>query len=131
MTKREITQNWLTTGFQQPTNRLSEIFYFDKRDNEFFSILVTDYFLFDSELNLSKDTTSTYSSTTLLTLTDRMQRIEKKDTSIIDIPRLGDNRNVDINKEVEMFLSTHHIDIDTVTIWETEDGTISIDLNNS
>lgn len=59
MTKQEQIYNWLTTGLQQPADRLSEIFYYDKRDKEFFSILVTDYFMFDENLNIAKNTTTT------------------------------------------------------------------------
>lgn len=77
--RQEQIYNWLTTGLQQPSDRFSEIFYYDKRDNEFFSILVTDYFMFDENLNIAKDTTTTYTKENLETLIDRIRRIENKD----------------------------------------------------
>jgi len=77
MTNKDTILNRLTTGFQQPADRLSELFYYDKRDNQFFSVLVTDYFLFDNELNLDENASSTYSKTSLESLHDRIKRIER------------------------------------------------------
>jgi len=74
---QEQIYNWLTTGLQQPEDLLREIFYYDKRDNEFFSILVADYFIFDKNLNVAKDTTTSYTKENLETLIDRMRRIER------------------------------------------------------
>jgi hypothetical protein len=135
MTKQEKINNWLTTGLQQPADKLSEIFYYDKRDNEFFSILVTDYFMFDENLNLEKDTTTTYSKDNLETLIDRIRRIENKDITIISLPRHDNSINADniqfISKQVESFLYLNSINIDTATIWEIEEiVSITIDLKN-
>ena len=135
MTKKEQINNWLTTGLQQPAERLSEIFYYDKRDNEFFSILVTDYFMFDENLNIAKDTTTTYTKENLEILIDRIRRIENKDVTIILLPRLGSPTNVPatelIAQQLNRFLKTNSIDIETATIWEVEEsGTITIDLRN-
>ena len=95
MTKQEQIYNWLTTGLQQPADLLSEIFYYDKRDNEFFSILVTDYIIFDENLNVAKDTTTTYTKENLEILIERIRRIENKDISIISLPRFGNSENID------------------------------------
>jgi hypothetical protein len=135
LTKKEQINNWLTTGLQQPAERLSEIFYYDKRDNEFFSILVTDYFMFDENLNIAKDTTTTYTKENLEILIDRIRRIENKDVTIILLPRLGSPTNVPatelIAQQLNRFLKTNSIDIETATIWEVEEsGTITIDLRN-
>jgi hypothetical protein len=135
MTKQEQIHNWLTTGLQQPADRLSEIFYYDKRDNEFFSILVTDYLMFDENLNIAKDTTTTYTKENLETLIDRIKRIESKDVTIISLPRLGNSANVDdtefISQQAESFLNLNSINIETAKIWEVEEnGTITIDLKN-
>jgi len=129
MTKKETILNWLTTGFQQPSDRLSELFYYDKRDDQFFSVLVTDYFLFDNELNLAKDATSTYSKKSLESLQDRIKRIENNDLNIVAIPRLGQMEEREIKMQMNLFMQTSNIDLDTVTIWETEDkGTIIINI---
>ena len=135
MTKQEQTYNWLTTGLQQAADRFAEIFYYDKRDNEFFSILVTDYFMFDENLNVAENTTTNYSKENLETLIDRIRRIESKDVSIISLQRLGNSANVDntefISQQVESFLNLNSINIETATIWEVEEsGTITIDLKN-
>ena len=135
MTKQEQMYNWLTTGLQQPADRLSEIFYYDKRDNEFFSILVTDYFIFDENLNVAKDTTTSYTKENLETLIDRIKRIENKDVTIISLPRLGNLANTAdtefISQQTDSFLNLNSINIETATIWEVEEGgTITIDLKN-
>jgi hypothetical protein len=133
--KQEQIYNWLTTGLQQPADRLSEIFYYDKKDNEFFSILVTDYFMFDQNLNVAENTTTTYSKENLKTLIDRIRRIENKDVSIISLPRLGNSQNTSdtefISLQTDSFLNLNSINIETATIWEVEEsGTIIIDLKN-
>lgn len=135
MTRKEQIYNWLTIALQQPADRLSEIFYYDKRDNEFFSILVTDYFMFDENLNVAKDTTTKYTKENLEILIDRIRRVETKDVSIISLPRLGNSENVDnkefISQQVESFLNLNSINIEATTIWEVEEsGTITIDLKN-
>jgi len=135
MNRQEQIYNWLTTGLQQPSDRFSEIFYYDKRDNEFFSILVTDYFMFDENLNIAKDTTTTYTKENLETLIDRIRRIENKDVTIISLPRLGNSPNTAdtefISQQTDSFLNLNSINIETATIWEVEEsGTITIDLKN-
>ena len=135
MSKQEQIYNWLTTGLQQPSERLSEIFYYDKRDNQFFSILVTDYFIFDENLNVAKATTTNYTKEDLEILIDRIRRIENKDAAIISLPRLNNSTSVEnpelISQHVENFLLLNSINIETATIWEVEEnGTITIDLKN-
>jgi len=135
MSRQEQIHNWLTTGLKQTADRFSEIFYYDKRDNEFFSILVTDYFMFDEDLNVAKDTTTTYTKENLETLIDRIRRIENKDVTIISLPRLGNSTNTAdtefISQQTDSFLNLNSINIETATIWEVEEsGTITIDLKN-
>jgi hypothetical protein len=131
MTDRQELFNWLTIGFSQSPKRHSELFYFDKRDNQFFSLLVTDYFLFDDKLNLAKDTSSTYSQKSLDSLQDRVKRLESNDKSVLAIPRLGEISGEEIQKQIAQFIATNNINLDTVTIWETEDkGTITINLDD-
>lgn len=92
----EEIYNWLMTGIQQPVDRIKELFYFDKRDKEFFSVLVTDYFLFDENLNVSDKVTSSYLPRTLEKLVEKVRRIEDKNIDIIALPRLGRS---DLNQE--------------------------------
>ncbi len=91
--------------------------------------------MFDENLNLEKDTTTTYSKDNLETLIDRIQRIENKDITIISLPRHDNSINADniqfISKQVESFLNLNSINIDTATIWEIEEiVSITIDLKN-
>ncbi len=130
MTNRDVSFNWLIIAFQQPTTRLSEIFYFDKRDNQFFSILVTDYFLFDDKLNLAKDTSSSYSDKSLKILEDRIRRIDRGDSNILAIPRHGKINEVQIEREIIFFLKTNNIELKDVTIWEPESGNITINISD-
>ena len=133
-TKREIIENWLEIGFTQPAEKISEIFYFDKRDYEFFSILVSDYFLFDENLEIARDVTSNYPESILILLTNRIKRIENKDKSIIALPRLGklnDEINKNISEEIDTFLNLNSINIDATSIWEIDEtGSVTIDLKN-
>ena len=80
-TKQEQIENWLRIGFTQPIGKISEVFYYDKRDNQFFSILVSDYFNFDENYKIPNNVTSSYPKNILLILADRMQRIENNDKS--------------------------------------------------
>jgi len=54
-------RNWLMIGFEQPVGSLNEDFYYDKKNNEFFSIVLTDKFMLNENLNLASDVTTTYS----------------------------------------------------------------------
>ena len=81
--------NWLTIGFEQSTGSLTENFYYDKRDKEFFSIMAVDYFMLDEKMNVASNVTTNYSKTQENSLVDRMKRIENNDPSIILIPRVS------------------------------------------
>ena len=96
MTPSKQILNWLTIGFEQPTGNLTENFYYDMRDNEFFSIMVVDYFMLDEEMNIASNVTTNHSKTQENSLVNRIKRIENKDSSIISIPRvtLNDRKNL-------------------------------------
>jgi hypothetical protein len=127
MTTQEQIYNWLITGLQQSPVKFSEVFYYDKRDKQFFSILMTDYFLFDGNGELNKDASSTYSEATLVLLTDRIRRINI-DPQIIAIPRLGDT-DEDYLQQADSFLNLNAINVDNSTIWEVEEsGSITFNL---
>lgn len=120
MTTQTQIQNWLIVGLQQSPLKFSEVFYYDKRDNQFFSILITDYLLFEKNGDLSKEATSTYSENTLKLLADRIRRINI-DANIIALPRLG-NTEEDYLQQAERFLNLNSINTDESTIWEVEEG---------
>jgi hypothetical protein len=84
--------NWTSTTIQIDFRKYSIMI---KETIEFFSILVTDYFIFDENLNVAKATTTNYTKEDLEILIDRIRRIENKDVAIISLPRLGNPANVD------------------------------------
>ena len=88
MTPSTEILNWLIIGFEQSTGSLTENFYYDKRDSEFFSIMVVDFFMLDEEMNIASNVTTNYSKTQENSLIDRIKRIENKDSNIISIPRV-------------------------------------------
>jgi hypothetical protein len=125
MTIQEQIYNWLVMGLQQSPVQFSEVFYYDRRDNQFFSILMTDYFLFEKNGDLAKDAGSSYSENTLKLLADRIRRINI-DNNVIALPRLGDGYD-DYLQQAETFLNLNSINIDESTIWEVEEsGSINV-----
>ncbi|MFT3679062.1 MAG: hypothetical protein QM791_02245 [Ferruginibacter sp.] len=89
MTLSTQIRNWLTIGFEQPIGSLNEDFYYDKKNNEFFSIVFTDHFMLDENLNSANDVTTTYTKTQEVALIDRLRRIELKDPEILSIDRIS------------------------------------------
>jgi hypothetical protein len=120
MITQEQIYNWLIVGLQQSPVKFSEVFYYDRRDNQFFSIMMTDYLLFEKNGDLSIDAISTYSENTLKLLADRISRINI-DTNVIALPRLG-NTEDDYLQQAERFLNLNSINTDESTIWEVEEG---------
>lgn len=128
MTTQEQIYNWLIVGLQQSPTRFSEVFYYDRRDNQFFSILMTDYLLFDQNGELAEDIVTNYSQNTLTLLTDRIRRVNI-DNRVIGVPRLGDIEG-DYLEHVDTFLNLNSINIEASTIWDVEEsGTISIKID--
>ena len=133
-TLKERIYNWLKIGFKQPSERISELFYFDKRDNQFFSILVSDYFHFDEDYNIPKNATSSYPENILKLLADRMIRIENEDKSIVSLSRTNKEESTSdeyLNQKIETFLNFNSIDIKTATIWDIDTiGSVTINLKD-
>jgi hypothetical protein len=129
MTLQQQIYNWLTTGLQQSPTRFSEVFYYDRRDKQFFSIIMTDYFLFEGNWDLAKEATSSYAERTLHLLTDRIRRINI-DSDIIPLPRLGDGENEDdYLQQADTFLNLNSISITESTIWDVEEsGAINLKI---
>lgn len=128
----ERIYNWLKIGFLQPSERISELFYFDKRDNQFFSILISDYFHFDENYNIPKNATSSYPENILNLLADRMIRIENDDQSIVSLSRTNKEENTSdeyVDQKIKTFLNLNSIDIKTATIWDIDTtGSVTINL---
>lgn len=128
MTMQEQINNWLIEGLRQSQVKFSEVFYYDKRDKQFFSILMTDYFLFDEKGDLTEEAGSVYTADTLKMLLDRVRRINI-DNNIVALPRLGDIEE-DYLQQADSFLNLNAINIDEATIWIVEDpGPIVFKIN--
>jgi len=80
--------NWLSLAYSEPFNSLTESFYYDKRDKEFYSIHLADFFLLNEDLTLNEQIDSSYSIQTQKLIADRILRQENNDADIIAIPRL-------------------------------------------
>lgn len=134
-TLEERIYNWLKIGFLQPSERISELFYYDKRDNQFFSILITDYFHFDDDYYVPENATSSYSKDILEVLADRLIRIDNNDKLIIPLSRTSKEENSSddyLDRKIQTFLSSNSINIKTATIWEVDMvGSVTIDLRNN
>jgi hypothetical protein len=129
MEKEKRIYNWIIAGLRQSPNWFSEIFYFDKRDEQFFSILVTDYFLFDEDFSPADGIQSTYSESTIELLADRMRRMhDEDDTNIIALPRCGEGLD-DYQEKADSFLNLNAIDLEKATIWDiNESGSINVKI---
>ena len=120
---------WVQTAFTEPVDRINECFYFDKRDNEFYSIFITDYFLTDknSKAELSN---IPYSDEEMALLNDRINRQESNDPSILPLPRL----TIDERKQMmQSFLVTQAKFDNTARLQEAidiENGRTNLDFND-
>jgi len=129
MSDRYNKYRWLELAFTEQVDRLNESYYFDRRDNEFFSVFITDFFLTDPT---STDTYSDnpYSKTELEILAERINRLEQKDNSILNVPRL----TIDERKQMmEKFLenndrSSNHSELQKII--DVENGRTNLDFDN-
>lgn len=127
----EQIENWLNIGLSQSPDKISETFYFDKRDNHFFTILVSDYFLFDEGFEINKNTSSNYSDANLKLLIDRLKRIDEDANSIIDLPRFGELSDEELLSKIDSFLNLNAINLESTSLWEIEEsGDVTIDLRS-
>lgn len=127
MTRQEQINNWLTSAFTSGSTKMSEFFYYDRRDNQFFSILQMDHFIVDEKFEVAKDVSVSYSADTIKLLTDRMKRIDSEHSDILSIPLADENGSV--QEQIDTFLNLNSIDIDTATIWDTEDPSITFQVD--
>jgi hypothetical protein len=120
-------RNWLEIAFCEPVDRINESYYFDKRNCEFFSVFITDYFLTDPN-DIEEYADSPYSKEELATLFERIERIEDNSTFLISIPSL----TVQERKEMMyLFVETHNsLDKNELQIIvESENGRTNLDFN--
>ncbi len=126
ITYKEQVNNWLEIAFTSPANRKKEFFYYDRRDQQFFSILAADYFIVDENYQVPKEVTVSYSPATIHLLSDRMRRIDSEDKNIIPVP---DGHDTPLMQEkISAFLGLHDIDLKATSIWETEESDFTIHI---
>jgi hypothetical protein len=120
------TRNWLERAFEEPVDRVNETYYFDKNNNQFFSIFITDYFIIDE----APDTTinSPYDATELNLLRDRINRTEQNDNSLLYVPRLNvEERKQILNEFIES--SSHGLSVEKIKLLvENETGRNNFEL---
>lgn len=87
--------HFLTVVFTISVDQVNEQFYFDRRDNELYSVFITDFLLLEEEdLELGEVTSdaqlpSPYTKAQLAVLLNRIQREGKGDSDILPLPRLS------------------------------------------
>ena len=137
MTPLHQIWNWLEIAFGQSINNSKEDFFYDKRDSQFFSTLLFDYFLFDDDFKIAPEVTTTFSNEELIQLADRLKRIQNNSEDILAIPKLTEDENEKsldadyVLQKAEKFLNINSINLEIVSIWETEGtGSITFKMNN-
>lgn len=134
-TYKEQILNWLKIAFTQVGKKPSEDFFYDKRDNQFFSTLLLDYLMFEDDFSLSPGVTTTFTDEEILQLSDRLKRIKNSSPDILPIPKSSKSHMSQLNPgdekiiaiEIEDFLSVNNISLENVSIWETG-GQASIEI---
>lgn len=110
MTQISIIKDWITVAIQQPIDDQLEIFYYDKSNNEFFSIFILDHYLFDKKTNLIEGISIYYSTEELKILKDRFKRIFNRTSSIVVLPKYGLIDDFEIRDQlIESFLTENKI----------------------
>ncbi len=103
--------NWLLAAYYQAPNSLTESFYYDKTKNIFFSVLFTDYFMLNEKLELAEGVETSYSNIELNSLVSYMQRIDRKDSDLLVIPRLSaEKRKIIFNEFIETISDVHEVE---------------------
>lgn len=116
-------------AFTEQIDRLNECFYFDRRDNEFYSVFITDFLLTDkdSKANYSNNP---YSEDELALLKERLDRQESNDPSILPLPRL----TVDERKKMMQGFLVTRSEFDNNELLQksvdTENGRTDLDFNS-
>jgi hypothetical protein len=119
--------NWFGYALTEQVDLMNERYYFDIRDNQFFSIFITDWFLIKDP---GDGIESPYTTSEFLLLEDRIGRIEKKDETIIPVPRLSIKSRQELMRR---FLRTTANEDSAVCnkLVEEENGKTKFNFNNS
>ncbi|ANE52306.1 hypothetical protein [Flavisolibacter tropicus] len=118
---------WLEFAFTEHVGRITEQYFFDKRDGEFYSVFITDYFLTDPNSS-SNNSDSPYTKEELKQLSNRIDRQEANDPSILHLPRLtlGERKEM-----LQMFIDSQNLQSmgELQQCVDIENGKTNLDFN--
>lgn len=120
MTKRTQIIKWLCHALSLSPEEITEVFYFDRINNVFFSIHIADYFLVDDNLESDTAVKSSYSNNNVKLIIEWIKRIENDDVSIVEIPRKQLTSNKKQRLEAGKFLEKWDVDINKASICELD-----------
>jgi len=121
-------REWLQRAFTEQADRINESYFYDKNAREFYSVFITDYFLTDPN-SVEDYPNSPYSKDELAVLSERVNRQESNDPSIIVVPRLTVEERKDM---MQAFQNEQHLhDTALQNLADAEDGRTNLDFNNS
>lgn len=102
MIPREQIINWLICASEMDKG-MTEMFYYDRLNNAFFSVMMFDYWLFNEDFTIADNVTSSYSQKDLNILADKIRRINNNDPTITMIPGISSKEKTSLR---EAFIST-------------------------
>lgn len=129
MSEQYNKYRWLELAFSEQIDRINEIYYFDRKDNEFFSVFITDFFLTDPSSTESYSE-NPYSSIELNILTERIKRLELNDELILSIPRLTVDERKEMMQEFIANRPSLNDNVELQSVIEAENGRTNLDFNN-
>lgn len=96
MNREHQILNWLSIGMTQSPGAMSELFFYDREDHLFFSLLFTDFWMLDEDLEVAKDVTTAYTSEVQDALIKKVKKVVQEDEDILTIPRLTSSERLDL-----------------------------------
>ncbi len=129
MDKKDHIIGWLGMVLSLEPGRLTESFYFDRKEQLFFSIHVMDYFMVTEDLEIDPASTTNMSEASLQTIVHWMKRLEEDTDSIIQIPQRGITDKTLREIQAREYILEHQIDLGTARVWEIDsDVSVKVDL---
>ena len=121
-------KEWFGRALSVPKGNLTECFYFDRKEHIFFSILFVDYFMLDENLEIDPFASVSYSTDYQHSIHSWLQRMDKKDPTILSIPTIGPLDEKAAIDEATKFLDQHKIDPFLARIWDGGNADIEVPL---
>ncbi len=125
----EKVYHWLEMAFSQPLTSLKESHFYDQKDSKFYTVRFSDYLLLNDDLTPNKSAKSAYSKEVIAQLADKILRQEKKDVSILTIPRVDiDERKTVMEQFIGLLEDANLIRMVTQKM-NNQDGSQRFDLH--